>query len=157
MNRLRRIAGFFSIAVLGASVVVAADADADIEAIKRTALMKNEGVVKLDPEIYAGAFAEDAVVLPPGSAAIEGRAAILEWARGWASTTDAEFEVDTTIDEVVVMGDWAFVRMTIARTIRFPDRDPRSDFVKTIQIQRRQADGSWRIARDIWNDHRSAD
>jgi ketosteroid isomerase-like protein len=92
-------------------------------------------------------------VLPPGGTALEGRAVILEWARGWASNAEVEIEVDTTIDEVQVMGDWAFVRMTIARTIRRPDQDPRSDIVKTIQVHRRQPDGSWKIARDIWNSH----
>ena len=149
MNRLSWITALFSIAVLGTAVAVADDAEADVEAIKRTALMKNEGVVKLDPEIYAGAFAEDAVVLPPGLTAIEGRAAILEWARGWASTSEVEIEIETIIDEVQVMGDWAFVRMTIPRTIRSPDRDPRNDVVTSFQVHRRQADGSWKIARDI--------
>ena len=155
MSRLARVISLFSMAVLGFTIAVAGDLDADVEAIKRTALMKNEGVVKLDPQIYAGAFAEDAVVLPPGRAGIEGRAAILEWARGWSSTAKAKIEIDTTIDEVQVMGDWAYVRMTIARTILFPDRDPTNDVVKTIQVHQRQADGSWKIARDIWNAHPS--
>ena len=79
---------------------------------------------------------------------------ILEWAREWASGADVEIEAETTIDEIEIMGDWAFVRATIARTIRVPDQDPRSDIVKTIQVHQRQSDGSWKIARDIWNSHR---
>ena len=147
---------FLSILVVGAGVAAAGETATDVEAIKRTALMKTDGVVNMDPETYAGAFAADAVILPPGGPAIEGRSTILAWAEGWASTAGVEIEVDTTFDEIQVMGDWAFVRMTIGRTIRSPEQDPGVDVVKTIQIQRRQADGSWKIARDIWNSHRDS-
>lgn len=129
------------------------DASDDAQAIRLTALMKNDAVAELDPAKYAGVFAEDAILLAPGQAALEGRERILEWAKGWASNTDVEVVVNPTVDEIRVLGDWGFVRMTIARTIRFPDRDPRIDVVKTLQIQQRQSDGSWKIARDIWNSH----
>jgi len=139
--------------ILGTGVAAAGETAADVEAIRRTASMKLEGVVNMDPETYAGAFAADAVILPPGGPAIEGRSTILAWAEGWASSADVEIEVDTIVDEIEIMGDWAFVRLTIARTIRSPEQDPRVDVVKTIQIHRRQEDGSWKIARDIWNSH----
>jgi len=151
---ITRVLFLIATLIVGAGVAAAGETAADVEAIERTALMKTEGVVNMDPETYAGAFTEDAVILPPGGPAIEGRSTILAWAEGWAANAGVEIEVDSTFDEIQVMGDWAFVRMTIARTIRSPEQDPRMDVVKTIQIQRRQEDGSWKIARDIWNSHR---
>jgi len=151
-----RVLVSISILIMAVAGVAAGENEADVEAIRRTAFMKSEGVVNMDPATYAGAFAADAVILPPGAPAIEGRSTILAWAEGWASSADVEIEIDTIVDEIEIMGDWAFVRLTIARTIRSPEQDPRVDVVKTIQIHRRQEDGSWKIARDIWNSHQDS-
>lgn len=49
-------------------------------------------------------------------------------------------------------GDWAFRRGTFDWTLKARDTgrriEPRSKF---IQIWHRQGDGSWRVARGIWN------
>ncbi len=145
--------GIVAMSILVFLTVRCGAGDGDVQAIQQTALAKNDAVVELDPAKYAAVFAEDGILLAPGQPALQGRRKILEWAKRWASTEGTEVALETTVDEIRILGDWAFVRMTIARTIRAPDRDPRNDVVKTIQIQQRQADGSWKIARDIWNSH----
>lgn len=124
----------------------------DVEAITRTARNLSQAVIEMDAAQYAAQFAEDAVVLPPGRAAVEGRKAIREWADGWAAgTTRVEPEAEPSIDEVRVLGDWAFARTTVEHTIRAADREPRRQFARLLLILERQADGSWKISRYVWN------
>jgi len=57
-----------------------------------------------------------------------------------------------SLDEIVILGDWAFVRFTT----RGSTTDKKSGTVlkhgsRHLNILRRQPDGSWRIVRDIFN------
>jgi ketosteroid isomerase-like protein len=55
-------------------------------------------------------------------------------------------------DEVVIAGRWAFRRATIDWSLVPTDKgQPIRDPGKYMILYRRQEDGSWRVARDIWN------
>ena len=60
----------------------------------------------------------------------------------------------TAVDEVVVSGDAAFVRVSFDGYLR-PKVDDGSPPLRSVSrhiwILRRQTDGNWKIARDIWN------
>jgi ketosteroid isomerase-like protein len=60
--------------------------------------------------------------------------------------------VSIEADETIVSGDWAFTRGVFGATFQSKAGGPAVPQAnKYILIWRRQADGSWRIARDIWN------
>jgi len=97
---------------------------------------------------WAALYAEDAVMMPPNTPAIEGRAAIESWLAMLPVISGAE----GTVLEVEGVGDLAYVRGTYAMSVTIPGLPaPVSQKGKLLQIYMRQASGSWLLARDIWN------
>jgi uncharacterized protein (TIGR02246 family) len=95
----------------------------------------------------AALYAEDAVILPPGRPAIQGRAAIQAFMDG--SPPSANFQLQ--VIELDGRGNLAYSREIAVSTMNPPGTTPRIVREKVIAIWRRQADGSWKVLRDIWN------
>lgn len=60
---------------------------------------------------------------------------------------------DFPIDELIIAGDWAYVRVTYIASVLERQSGERSDFFKSrhFYMVRREADGQWRIWRDMWS------
>ena len=128
----------------------AAETEADVEAINS---LRDEFIGldnASDAAGLASLYTNDAVLMPPNEAAVTGNQAI----ESWFQTTFDQFTTEFTVasEELEVVGDWAFdwgAYMT-ALTPR-AGGEPTEDRGKYIVILRKQVDGSWRIAHDIWN------
>ena len=106
-----------------------------------------------DADAWAGAFTEDGVQMPPNAPANVGRGAIRRWVHGFLTAFRAEFAL--SVDEVHTAGEWAIERG--AYTITLTPRSggaPMDDSGKYITIYQAQRDGTWLMARDIWNSDR---
>jgi uncharacterized protein (TIGR02246 family) len=118
----------------------------------RTAIRQvDENYVKLanarDSKGVSALYAEDAIVLPPNQAAVQGRAAIQAF---WeAPPPISNFQVQ--ILEIEERGDLAYSRETCSITVSPTGAAPVEDHGKGLTIWRKQADGSWKMLRDIWN------
>lgn len=69
-------------------------------------------------------------------------------------TRKFRFDQMTSVDELVIAEDWAFVRVSFDGFLRSKSEDgspPIRSVSRHIWILKRQADDSWKIARDIWN------
>jgi len=106
-----------------------------------------------DAKGWAACFANDGVQMPPNFETNAGKAAIEGWSKGFLGLFSCRFKL--SVDEVQVTGDWAFERgrYDITLTPR-AGGEPMGDNGKYITIYQRQADGGWKIARDIWNSDR---
>ena len=65
---------------------------------------------------------------------------------------NSQLEETWSSEEIVVAADWAFTRGTYSST--FTPRaggEPVQENGKSLWILERQADGSWKYARAIWN------
>ncbi|HEU4577931.1 MAG TPA: SgcJ/EcaC family oxidoreductase [Polyangiaceae bacterium] len=89
-------------------------------------------------------MADDVLFLTPGQPPF-GKEKFAE-----ASRAMRELRIDgkSDVQEVVVSGEWAWCRTQLQVTIRFPDGKTMSRSGQTLSILRRQADGSWLLARD---------
>lgn len=134
----------------GCSETARATAAADVDAID--AVREREASVfgARDLDALAAIFTDDAVIMPPGEATVNGTPAIRDWAEGLLSQFDIEANYEES--DVTVAGDWAFERYT-GRMVLTPrgGGDPMEVPARGIHVYRRQDDGSWRIAQDIWN------
>ena len=107
------------------------------------------GIVTEAPQAAAGE-AEDMVIMPPDEPPVTGHDAIRAWLEGFfaAYKTDLEY----TDSDVSVAGDVAFEAYAFRWTLTPVDgTEPIKQTGKGVYVLRRQADGSWRVARDIWN------
>ncbi len=95
----------------------------------------------------AAMYTEDAVLMAPGEPAIEGRRNIQAYWEAFPPVTG----LSTTNVEIEGSGDLAFVRGTYRFTIEPEGGEPVLETGKFVEIRRRQADGTWRLDRDIFN------
>ena len=104
-----------------------------------------------DVERILSYWTEDAIVLPPGLPAVTGKDALRQYVLGsmqipgfrisWASTA-VTFSPD---------GNLAYMLSRNAVTANAPDGTPTTTDGRAVTIWRREADGEWRCAVDIWN------
>jgi len=74
--------------------------------------------------------------------------------RAWHQSRISESKLDMsfTSEEILMVGDWAFERWTSSLTLTpTAGGSPTRDSNKGIWVWKRQADGTWRLARSIWN------
>lgn len=122
-----------------------ADAKAIEAAVRRYVAASNRG----DAEELAALYTEDAVLLPPDHAPVEGREAIAAF---WRQGTDPGLAMRTI--RVDVQSDLGYLvgRYTLPAT----DQEP-ADSGKSLLCLRRQSDGTWKVTADIWNSSVTAD
>ena len=121
------------------------------EAVRSLILEALEIIRSDDFDRYFDLFTDDAVWMMPSSF----KDVHQDQARTfYRFTSKFKFDQETIVDEVVVSGDSAFVRVSFDGYLRpkFDDTSPPLRSVsRHIWILRKQADGDWKIARDIWN------
>jgi ketosteroid isomerase-like protein len=108
-----------------------------------------------DLEAVLAMLTDDAIYLPPHEPAVEGKAAIRPWIEGYFGAYRTHWDKETL--ELVAAGDWAMERA--AERVKDTPRDGGAaveDVCKGIIIYCRQADGTWKVARDMWNSDRAA-
>ena len=123
----------------------------ELEAIDRIRDAHVSALNANDADAWVSCFTPDGVQMPPNDAANIGIDNIRAWSTGMLTAFGAEFSLD--VDEVELAGDdRAFERggYTIALTPT-AGGPPIGDSGKYITIYQRQVDGSWLMARDIWN------
>ncbi|MGI9387473.1 MAG: YybH family protein, partial [Methyloligellaceae bacterium] len=94
-------------------------------------------------------YTDDAALLPPDSARIDGREGIQG---AWQALIDADVrDVVLTTQEVDVFGDIANEVGTIRATAPGENGGRVQWAGKYVSVWKRGGDGTWRLHRDIWN------
>jgi uncharacterized protein (TIGR02246 family) len=95
-------------------------------------------------------WADDGVMMPPHHPAVQGRAAIERYFAERFAVTRFEFSFGPS--EIWLAGDIAIERVAYAVAARpVSGGEPVEDRGKGLHVYRREADGSWNLALDIWN------
>jgi ketosteroid isomerase-like protein len=103
-----------------------------------------------DMHRYGAILADDAVFMPPNSAAKIG-VELRQWLGDFLEQFSTEW-LALAHGETVVVGDFAFHDYTYS--MRFTPRaggEPGVGHGKGLHVLRRQPDGSWKIVRNVWN------
>ena len=149
------VIGMLSLGMLPVTAIAAGD---DIAAINAVSDQVREAYMARDWDRFSGLFTDDAIWMPGNLLPLTGKAAWWSFVEGFWNST-AIVEMDVVSDEIVVMGDWAFERHT-ETTVTVPtagDGEPSTYRFKGVWLLHRQADGSWKIARYIWNQNPAPD
>jgi len=121
------------------------------EAVKRLVLQALEIIRSDDFERYFDLFTDDAIWMMPSKY----RDVHLDEARTFYRFTDKFwFDQESTVEEIKIHEELAYVRVSFDGYLR-PKHDDGSPPLRSVSrhiwILARQLDGSWKIARDIWN------
>ena len=123
---------------------------ADVEAIKRMNNEWNTAWSNSDIDGILALWDNDGISMPPGSSPYIGKERIRARLQFLNKTTVEN--VSTNIEEIEVSGNWAFVRQTFKGTwIPKDGSESKNESSKEIMIFNKQSDGSWKIARYMWN------
>ena len=97
----------------------------------------------------AALYTEDAALLPPGEARVDGRAAVEAY---WQGAIDAGL-TDIALTPVEVEEDGALAYELGAFSLAVPGENDTKATVtgKYIVVWKKGSDGTWRLHRDIWN------
>ena len=101
-----------------------------------------------DREAVLSLMTDDVVFLRPGHPPMKGKAAFAEAIRDAPSQEQPQFDGKSEIQEVEVLGDWAFMWTKLTVVATPPGGAPsmtRSGY--TLSVLKKQG-GKWRIARD---------
>ena len=148
--RTRVLSSAFVVLSLSLCGATSGVAQAVEDEIKAAGLAWEEAYNRGDVDGVAAMHSEDAVVMPPGYAAVVGGDAV----RADAEAFFSEFTTNhaTEIHEIIVEGDIAIERADYT-DILTPKAggDPIADAGKHIVVYRRGDDGDWKILWAIWN------
>ncbi len=126
------------------------DTQADADAVRALADRELAAAAAGDPSMFSAMLTADAVMMPPNEPARAG-AAVLPWVQDFMAAVTVS-NASYQHDEVTILGDVAIHRFSFTWTITpRAGGTPFTETGKGIHIMRRQADGTWRIAHDVWN------
>lgn len=131
-----------------------ASASTDVAAVRQAIESANaqffDALKRGDTVAARANYAEDAVVMMPNEGAWRGQPAVAKGFAGFLAQA-AVTEGGTTTQDVMVSGDMAVETGSFEWTLSPKNGKPIKDKGKYVTVWRRQADGSWKIVRDINN------
>ena len=136
--------------VLLAACTRTPDTTADIQAINqvREREIALAGTGNMDSLLTV--FTSDVAFMPPNEPAVHGQEALRKW--GEAMFGQITLNGRYTSSEVSVSGDWAVDRYTgVLTATPKAGGSPTEEQIKGVHVMKRQPDGTWRIAQDVWN------
>jgi len=92
-------------------------------------------------------YAEDAILMPPNEAAVQGKTHIQDWMQAFPPISN--FQEQSL--EIEGQGNLAYDRGTYSMTVAHVEAASTDDRGKYLTIWRKQGDGSWKISRAIFN------
>ena len=154
MNFMRlTVALLMSAFALPACQPVTTQAEADLASIR--ALPKAWGTAMASENIPAlvSLRADDVVRMPPDGPVAKGKPPLEDFYRGLFEqfSVEGNWPVEGT-EEIVIADGWAFHASEYTLRLRPKDGGETTEIHgKIIAICRQQPDGTWKIAREIWN------
>ncbi|HEX6999208.1 MAG TPA: SgcJ/EcaC family oxidoreductase [Gammaproteobacteria bacterium] len=120
----------------------------DERAIRQLVATWMEATKAGDADTVLGLMADDVVFLVPGQAPMVGKAAFEAAARAAPAGERPRFEGESEIQEIRVLGDWAYMWTRLTVTVTPPGGAP--PFTRaghTLSVLRKEG-GRWLLARD---------
>jgi ketosteroid isomerase-like protein len=96
-------------------------------------------------------WTDDAVVYPPDMPAVRGKAALRAYVEGALAIPGFHITWTTSEASLSPDGQLAYLLSTNVITMTGPEGQPVTTGGRAVTVWRRESDGRWRCAVDIWN------
>jgi uncharacterized protein (TIGR02246 family) len=123
----------------------------DVKSIRELEYKAREATKAKDLDRYVSFYADDAVLLWPGTPMIIGRATIRKFMRVFFSMPEFSLSFETSRVEVSPAGDFAYTCGTNKVTLVDPNGRKMKDSGKYLTVYRKQSDGTWKVVADMGN------
>ena len=152
---------FLGLLVVGALLACARCASAGSQADARSEILRidaewSRAAQSRDVDRVLSFWADDAIVFPPASPAVAGKAAIREFVAKSFQTPGFSISWKTTTVAVSRSGDIAYTTGTNRVTFNAADGTQVTVEGKAVAVWRRGEDGAWKCVIDIWNEVRAS-
>jgi ketosteroid isomerase-like protein len=127
----------------------------DMEAISTLHNKDIQASMSLDEPVLESLWTDDIVTMHPGAPAVVGKAANIAKLQAGIEQMKGQdiMAYNEEFQEVRIQGDWAYEWGTITgRTRPFSGGNESAYRFNVMRILQRQPDGSWKVARSIYND-----
>ena len=129
---------------------------ADEKAVRDLDLQWSVAAANKDLEKTVSFYAADALVLPPNAPAASTKEAIRKSWKELLESPNAAISWTATKSEMAKSGEIAYTTGTYQLSMSGPDGAPINDKGKYVEIWKKQADGKWKCAVDIYNSDQPA-
>jgi uncharacterized protein (TIGR02246 family) len=130
----------------------AVDAATVEQSIRDAADSYEQAALAGDVEALSSTYADDAIMMPPGMPKAEGIDAVrAAYQQMYAAGNPTSASLDSETIVVAESGDVAYEVGTFSFSGPGPDGTEMTDNGKYMAIWKPTADGTWKIAADIWN------
>jgi uncharacterized protein (TIGR02246 family) len=124
--------------------------DADVKAITDTEVQANQAWAAKDLEKAMAFYADDAVLMTPGSEAVNGKDAVRASMKDMMADPALSLTFQSSKVDVAKSGDLGYTVGTYKLTVTDPiTHKPINDHGNYVTTFRKQADGSWKAVADI--------
>jgi uncharacterized protein (TIGR02246 family) len=124
--------------------------EADIQALKDNEAQWNKDFQAKDAEKLAAHYADDAVLISPGSQPSIGKEAIHSALKDMVGDNALSLSFQAARVDVAKSGDFAFTQGSYTLTMTDPaTKKPVNDKGSYVTVYKKQADGSWKAVSDI--------
>ncbi|MBI1941234.1 MAG: SgcJ/EcaC family oxidoreductase [Acidobacteria bacterium] len=104
-----------------------------------------------DVEGFVGFFADDGMLFPPSTPKVTEKDGIRKWATEMITNPGFAVGWQVTKAEAARSSDLGYTMGTYELTVHDPKGKPVTDRGKYITVWKKQADGTWKVAADIFN------
>jgi ketosteroid isomerase-like protein len=105
-----------------------------------------------DIERILSFWTDDARLFAPGLPPFSGKAALRSYVEGALAIPGFHITWSTSAADLSPDGQMAYLMSTNTVTLPGPEGQPVSTNGRAVTVWRRESDGNWRCAVDIWND-----
>ena len=124
---------------------------ADAAAIRDRDAAWSKVTAAKDVEGFVGFVADDGVICPPNAPALTDKEAIRKWATDMTSSPGIAVGWTPSKAEAAGSSDLGYSIGTYEMTVNDAKGKPMTDRGKYVTVWKKQADGSWKVAADIFN------
>ena len=119
----------------------------DLSTIRSSSQEFSKHMLARDFDALVQLYTHDAVLMPPNHPVVEGRDAL----RTWLDSFPKASAFSLSISDIGGYGDVAYVRGHATMTLYSEGEAGVEEALKYVEIRKKQADGSWLLAVDIFN------
>ena len=129
----------------------AVDLDAERQKLEEAVAAYNTAASARDVEKIVALYTSDASILPPDSPEAKGTEGVRSFASSLVALSGFGVEFGKPVVHISPSGDMAYAVTDARLSFNDPSGAPVVEEARDVHVWRKEADGYWKVALDIWN------